>query len=249
MEHYTAMIADVADSRKLAPEAREALQLRLVREIDELNRQFADALIKPIAFSAGDEIQSLFRGPEAAILCCRQLILLLGDTPIRAGFGIGGWEVRVADAGTTAQDGTAYHRAREAIEAAEQYGESVLIRSGDDPTDAAVNALLGAALRICAGRRGSRVQQEAARALERACPLQADGVPACGAAAAVPIPNEADGFFIRSGIARGMPIRLAALLKVSPQSARGTLKAAGVYEERNLTIAALGLLHDRRERT
>jgi hypothetical protein len=46
-----------------------------------------------------------------------------------------------------------------------------------------------------------------------------------------------------------MPIRVAELLKVSPQSARGTLKAAGVYEERNLILAALGLLHDRRERT
>ena len=61
--------------------------------------------------------------------------------------------------------------------------------------------------------------------------------------------DPADGFFVRSGIARGMPIRVAELLKVSPQSARGTLKAAGVYEERNLIIAALGLLHDRRERT
>ncbi len=83
--------------------------------------------------------------------------------------------------------------------------------------------------------------------LELSCPLQFGGVPA--GRDGVPIPNGADGFFVRSGIARGMPIRVAELLKVSPQSARGTLKAAGVYEERNLIIAALGLLHDRRERT
>ena len=247
MERYTAMIADVADSRRLDPEARTDLQKQLYESAETLNGLFGPALVKPVAFSAGDEIQGLFRSPEAAILCWRLLVLTLDGAALRAGFGVGGWEVRIREAGTTAQDGTAYHRAREAIEAAEKYGETALLRSGDDPTDAAVNALLGAALRICAGRRGSRAQQEAARTLELSCPLQFGGVPA--GRDGVPIPNEADGFFVRSGIARGMPIRVAEVLKVSPQSARGTLKAAGVYEERNLIIAALGLLHDRRERT
>lgn len=249
MERYTAMIADVADSRRLEPEARTSLQKQLFQSTETLNGLFAPALVKPVAFSAGDELQGLFRTPEAAILCWRMLVLTLDGAALRAGFGVGGWEVRIREAGTTAQDGTAYHRAREAIEAAEKSGETALLRSGDDPTDAAVNALLGAALRICAGRRGSRAQLEAARTLEFSCPLQSDGVPVVRDGAAVPIPNEADGFFIRSGIARGMPIRVAEGLNVSPQSARGTLKAAGVYEERNLIIAALGLLHDRRERT
>lgn len=67
MERYTAMIADVADSRRLDPEARTDLQKQLYESAETLNGLFGPALVKPVAFSAGDEIQGLFRSPEAEI--------------------------------------------------------------------------------------------------------------------------------------------------------------------------------------
>lgn len=93
-------------------------------------------------FSAGDEVQGLFSSTGAAYLYFRLFSMLVSPIEIHCGIGVGKWDVVLKDAGTTAQDGEAYHNARYAIDTVkESLGCSVLMYSGDK-SDAVINTLL-----------------------------------------------------------------------------------------------------------
>ena len=130
MEEYTALIIDLKSSRKYNIRARNNIQEYIMHVVDVLNYIFRKSLEKDVDFSAGDEIQGLFSSTKAAYLYFRMFSMLVSPIEIRAGIGIGSWEVVIKDAGTTAQDGRAYHNARYAIKAVEESkGYSVLLFS------------------------------------------------------------------------------------------------------------------------
>lgn len=106
-----AVIGDLVDSRG---SARPATHKALKAAISQLP---ADAL-SPFAPTVGDEIQGVYASLPAAIRATHLLRLMLTHScDIR--FGIGSGEI--IDVGDGIQDGSAWWRAREAIEAVEEH--------------------------------------------------------------------------------------------------------------------------------
>ena len=141
MKKYAALIMDLKASRKYSSKNRNEIQEYILHVINVLNSAFKGSLEKDLFFSAGDELQGLFSSVEASYLFFRLFSMLIAPVEIRAGIGIGEWDVVVKDAGTTAQDGSAYHNARYAINATEEsLGYSVLLFSGGED-DIIVNSL------------------------------------------------------------------------------------------------------------
>lgn len=113
---YAALLADMKNSKKYASTNRIALQNCLDVALSVLNRMFRGNLVKEVGFSGGDEVQGLFYDPIIAYQYFRLLSLTLGVGVFRCGIGVGKWDVQLEDRSeSAAQDGEAYHLAREAI--------------------------------------------------------------------------------------------------------------------------------------
>ncbi len=142
MDNYAALIVDLKKSRMYGKEDRNSIQEYIYRVIKTLNIIFRRSIAKEVDFSGGDEIQGLFRSCESAYLFFRMFNMLVSPVDMRAGIGVGEWDVIMKDASTTAQDGRAYHNARYAIENAKDInGYSLLLYSGGR-NDFIVNSLI-----------------------------------------------------------------------------------------------------------
>ncbi len=142
MKNYTALIIDLKKSRSYSLEDRNSIQNYIITVIEKLNQVFSNSLVKEVEFSAGDEIQGLFISPESAYLYFRMFCMLVSPVEIRAGIGVGEWNVKIENASSTAQDGPAYHNARNAIEnVKDALGYSVLLYSGTN-IDLFLNAVI-----------------------------------------------------------------------------------------------------------
>ena len=138
------LILDLKKSKSYPHEIRTRIQYMLVNVIGSLNKLFCRCLLRKVEFSAGDEIQGLFSSPDAAYLYYRLLTMWLHPIKTRAGIGVGDWDVRIEEMGTTSQDGQVYHFARYAIENAEDgEGYPVLLYSGKK-ADPVINTIIGA---------------------------------------------------------------------------------------------------------
>jgi len=150
LESYAALIVDLKNSRSYSHEDRNLIQHFIDETIHLLNRIYHDSIVRDVDFSAGDEIQGLFRSPDAAYTYYRMLSMLLHPIKTRTGIGVGSWDVQLENKGTTGQDGRAYHNARFAIENADEIeGYPILIYS-ESPTDMMTNTVIGAAASITA---------------------------------------------------------------------------------------------------
>ena len=170
---YSALMIDIVKSRGYSSNQRYEIQDFLSRSIEALNSYFSPSLAKPVDFSAGDEIQGLFHSPFSAYQYYRLLNLLMKPVSIRAGLGIGDWSLQMDQKGTTAQDGSAYHYARRAIEAVQGSGNhSVLIYSHQDfwaNPDYTINSLMQAETAISSALKPA--QRNIALLLELISPL------------------------------------------------------------------------------
>ncbi|MBQ6540220.1 MAG: hypothetical protein IJL71_04260 [Oscillospiraceae bacterium] len=145
---YSALMIDLRQSRKYGVDEREEIQHFIYEVLDVLNMIFRNSLERKSEFSAGDEVQGLFKTPGAAYLYYRLFSVMIHPVKIRAGIGVGTWDIRIEKGGTTAQDGQVYHRARKAISAADETeGYSVLYCS-QGKSDTAINSLIGEAAEI-----------------------------------------------------------------------------------------------------
>ena len=148
MDSYAALIIDLRKSRSYTIETRYQIQRYLMRILPFLNKVFADGITCSVDFSAGDEIQGLFASAEAAYSYYRALAIWLHPVKIRAGIGVGSWDIQIEDKGTTIQDGRAYHNARYAIDhtdASEGYSILCYSRRKNDLT---INTVIGSAAEI-----------------------------------------------------------------------------------------------------
>ena len=145
---YTALMIDLQNSRSYEQRKRNRIQSQILMTISLLNQVFEKNIACPVEFSAGDEIQGLFLTPEAAYLYYRLFSMYLYPVKIRAGIGVGTWDIKIKNHSTTIQDGLVYHRARNAIEWADgAEGYSVLFFS-DYRSDITINTLIGSAAAI-----------------------------------------------------------------------------------------------------
>ncbi len=173
MKQYTAWMVDLKGSREYGTSDRSDIQSHITAVCTVLNEIFAPSLERQVAFSAGDELQGLFRTSAAAYCCARLFRMLLWPAQVRSGLGAGGWEIRMPGAGTTAQDGQAYHRARAAIaQAAVQDECPALFHSGSD-FDPYINFAIETAIRL--SRHGTSAQNELMLLTELCYPITVPG--------------------------------------------------------------------------
>ncbi len=173
MKHYFALTADMQKSRSLATKQRWLVQQRMEASLAYLNVLHAPGILVDVAFSAGDEVQGLFSSMGAAFLFYRGLSLLMAPfVRFRGGIGVGGWGLRMDGRPTTEQDGTAYHRARSAVERAKKSKTYSLAIDGDAPLERQT-VLAGYSLGIIGGR-GSK-QAQTACLVELCRPLVLEG--------------------------------------------------------------------------
>lgn len=147
---YAALMIDLKKSRSYTKKDRNSIQHYIVDVVNLLNTLYHREIVRKVDFSAGDEIQGLFASPEAAYLYYRMFSIWLHPVEIRAGIGVGGWDVQIDKKGTTSQDGPAYHNARLAIQNADDSeGYPVLFFSGSR-SDITVNTIIGGAASLMA---------------------------------------------------------------------------------------------------
>lgn len=149
-QDYTALIIDLKKSRGYTKEDRNYIQYYIMDVIHLLNNLYRKELVREVDFSAGDEVQGLFSSPEAAYLYYRMLSLWLHPVEIRAGIGVGGWDVQIDSKGTTGQDGPAYHKARYAIKNADDSEGYPVLFFSDSHSDVTINTIIGGAASIMA---------------------------------------------------------------------------------------------------
>ena len=145
---YSALMIDLKKSRSYSIDSRNIIQHQLIYTCDKLNAVFSKSIIKKVEFSGGDEVQGLFCEPSAAYLYFRLFEVLVYPIKIRAGIGLGKWDVKINNVGSTAQDGEVYHNARRAIDNVDNIEDcSVLFYSGN-PEDIYINSLICSASTI-----------------------------------------------------------------------------------------------------
>lgn len=143
---YTAFIADIINSKKLSKDDREQLQVFIKICLNTLNNVFKSSLEFDVIFSAGDEVQGLFKYPTSAFLYLRLLKLILSPLKIRCGIGIGDWDVKIMNGTSNEQDGSAYHNARTAISNAHNRDNFNVLFNSNNINDIYVNTLTNTSL-------------------------------------------------------------------------------------------------------
>ena len=174
MKQYTAWMVDLKGSRDYELSDRSDIQNHIAETCASLNRIFAPSLLHEVAFSAGDELQGLFRNPSAAYCYARLFRMLLWPAQVRSGFGVGSWDIRITDAGTTAQDGQAYHRAREAIAQAGTQDEWPALFHSGSKNDIYINFAMDTEIHLCEQMTGG--QYEIMLMTELAYPICVEGI-------------------------------------------------------------------------
>ncbi|MBO7092795.1 MAG: hypothetical protein J6W23_13500 [Victivallales bacterium] len=155
---YTVLMVDIRKSRQYQQRERQELQDFCLKTVDLLNRIFSEALVKNVEFSAGDELQGLFKRMDVVFLYLRLLRMLLWNKEIYAGIGHGDWTVQVERRGTTFQDGPVYHHAREALEACKKAKDYSVVVCTDAGLDGVSSALLNSLFSL--NERLTRYQNE-----------------------------------------------------------------------------------------
>lgn len=121
-------------------EGRATLQRELARALEAANRGAGDALAAPLSLTAGDEVQGLFRRPEAVV----DAVVAIADATFPArliyGFGFGILETDLGP-DPALLDGPCFHRAREALGEAGGQGAWLVAKGLSGPGDLIVTAL------------------------------------------------------------------------------------------------------------
>ena len=279
---YAALIIDLKGSRKFDDEMRNEIQRYWDETRKILNEMFLDTMEFEVDFSGGDQIQGLFYTPEAAYLYYRLFSMCTHPIQTHGGIGIGSCNIKLAGKHTGGQDGTAYHRAREASDLADaDIGYPILLDSGNIDRDRIINSLIGmaalTALRHTAHQNQImlltellypvsdgfvRLERDAFsknsyqliclkndfdKKLEdpkkKALPLE--GVakqgsdPFVNARIRKAVKTKLPQNHVTEGKGWGIPKTLEEVLGIKYQSINTTLKAADIFNIRNLSIAAL----------
>lgn len=81
---YSALMVDMRHSRCLSDSRRQSAQEDLANAMDCTNELFKTELEMPLMFSAGDELQGLFRSTAGAFLAYRFIKILVQTVDLRA---------------------------------------------------------------------------------------------------------------------------------------------------------------------
>jgi hypothetical protein len=138
-EPLVALIGDIVDSKRI--EDRAAFQRKLRGTLDEINGELAPGVLAArLDLAAGDEIQGLFRRPEAVVPVVTRLADALAPERLVVGVGRGGLTTdpspRVSE-----MDGPCFHHARDALESARKDDAWVGVKGFGESADVVLGAL------------------------------------------------------------------------------------------------------------
>ena len=139
MSGHCVLIGDIRSSRDL--QDWPAVFRNLENALREVNSHFADDVVVAFAPTVGDEFQGALRGPRNAYEAYLHIKSRL-RVAIYCGIGFGDVEKPLqADVGMR---GTAFYRARDALELCKSRNRKVMVRSSEDGdlTDETLNTLL-----------------------------------------------------------------------------------------------------------
>ncbi|QKY20524.1 hypothetical protein B4589_009085 [Halolamina sp. CBA1230] len=160
---FVAVIGDIRGSRELSD--RSEAQQEFKQVVTTLNEDIPDSVIaSQFTVTTGDEFQVLLTDAAAAV----DAVVAASDQfhPARLRFGIGRGELatQLNPAQAIGMDGPCFHRAREAIDAAEAAGAWVRVAGWGSPIDGHVNAMFD--LVQCVREDWTERQAQFARALK-----------------------------------------------------------------------------------
>jgi hypothetical protein len=110
---------DLVGSRRFSGARRPALQTSLRALVQGLNRDYRGALLTPLAISRGDEFQGLLHDATVLPDLIWDMDHRFQETPLRQGIGFGALDTPLG-ANVLELDGPVLHRARAALQAAEE---------------------------------------------------------------------------------------------------------------------------------
>ena len=258
MKRYSALMIDVKNSRSYSIQDRNSIQNSILKSINILNKIFKNSIEKEVEFSAGDEIQGLFLSPQSAYLYYRLFSMLIFPVEIHCGISLGTWDIKVESASSTAQDGTVYHYARNAIDEAKKSLEYSVLFYSKNKNDIIINSLINSNNLLA--EKQSKYQNNLMLLAEILYPIvngdiieykelkellkfiQFEKKKNLIIDTEYPIIStqiKKENFYITEGKKRGLSTQISKLLGISRQSAEKAIKTGNIYDLRNLTIAIL----------
>ena len=258
MKRYSALMIDLKNSRSYSIQDRNSIQNFILNSMTTLNKIFKNSIEKEVEFSAGDEIQGLFVSSQSAYLYYRLFSMLIFPVEIHCGIGLGTWDIKVDSASSTAQDGTVYHYARNAIDEAKKSLEYSVLFYSKNKNDIIINSLINATALLAF--KHSEYQNKLMLLAEILYPIVSEDIINYKNLKEIlkfvqfekkenltldidyPVIStqlEKESFYITEGKKRGLSTQISKLLGVSRQSVEKAIKTGNIYELRNLTIAIL----------
>jgi hypothetical protein len=136
MSKTCVLIGDIRGSREV--EDWRAVFASLEQVLGGVNREFADDVVVNFVPTVGDEFQGDARNAYSVY------VRIAASLPVRIYCGIGIGDIEKPVGGDVGMRGTAFYRARDALERCKGRKRNVLIRSSeqDDLTDETLNTLL-----------------------------------------------------------------------------------------------------------
>ena len=249
---------DLKNSRSYSIQDRNSIQNSILNSITTLNKIFKNSIEKEVEFSAGDEIQGLFVSQQSAYLYYRLFSMLIFPVEIHCGIGFGTWDIKVESASSTAQDGTVYHYARNAIDEAKKSLEYSVLFYSKNKNDIIINSLINSNNLLA--EKQSKYQNNLMLLAEILYPIangdiieykelkellkfiqfeKKENLIIDIKCPIISTQLEKESFFITEGKKRGLSTQISKLLGVSRQSVEKAIKTGNIYELRNLTISIL----------
>lgn len=137
---FVALIGDIRGSREV--DDRKEVQAEFKRVVETLNDRVRDsAIASPFTVTTGDEFQVLLTDARAAVEAAVTASDRFHPTGLRFGIGCGTLETDVNPDQAIGMDGPCFHRARAAINAAQQDGAWLRVSGWSNGLDQHVNAM------------------------------------------------------------------------------------------------------------
>jgi hypothetical protein len=130
--NYLALIGDVTQSRRLRE--RDVFQRKLLKLLEELNKEASTALSGPLTLTAGDEIQGLLAKPAEVVPLLSRLAEGLFPVRIVYGLGFGPLSTELLPL-PTVMDGPCFHQARACLTRARKQKKWVAFGGFGEPFD------------------------------------------------------------------------------------------------------------------
>ncbi|BBB90499.1 MAG TPA: SatD family protein [Methylomusa anaerophila] len=124
---YSAIIGDIADSRKYAE--RKAIQEQFRHMIDKGNQIFADDIAANFALTLGDEFEVLLSNVSVSLKIVEFARKQMRPYELVVGIGIGEISTDIHPSFVSLADGPAFHRAREAVKQAKKSRSGTLLKA------------------------------------------------------------------------------------------------------------------------